>query len=131
MTWSSGHGVVLSLTVVLIGSPRVTPRSPRLAIPSASPPEPWANLAHAPHEPLDCAAGDVEALSPQLPPDLAHAVDLEILGEHTPDLRLERHIPLCPGGQLPWIGPLGRMFMVGGRGIGRSWQIGSTPCASR
>src|ERR1700758_5634763 len=94
----------------------MTPRSPRLAIPAASPPEPWASLAHAPHQTLDCAAGDVKTLPPQLPPDLAHAVDLEILGEHTPDLRLESHIPLCPGRQLRRIGPLGGMLMVGGRG---------------
>jgi hypothetical protein len=51
-----------------------------------------------------------------LPPDLAHAVELEIPGEHAPDLCLEGHIPLGPGGQLRRIGPLGCMFMRGGRG---------------
>jgi len=67
-------------------------------------------------DPCTTLAGDVKTLPPQLPPDLAHAIDLEILGEHTPDLHLGRHIPLCPGGQLRRIGPLGCMLMVRGRG---------------
>ena len=35
--------------------------------------------AKALHEPLDGAAGNREAFSPQLPPDLPHAVDAEVL----------------------------------------------------
>ena len=104
--------------------------------------------AHAPHQPLDRAAGNVKTFPLELPPNLAHAVDLEILGEHTPDLRLERHISLYPGGQLRRISPLGCMLTVGGwgeggkgstciaggkpaEGIGRTLQIGSTPYAAR
>jgi hypothetical protein len=42
--------------------------------------------SHFLHQPGDRAAGDIEALPPQLPPDFAHAVDLEVLVEHAPDL---------------------------------------------
>lgn len=37
---------------------------------------------HHSHKPSDGAAGDVVTFSMQLPPDFAHAIDLEILVEH-------------------------------------------------
>jgi hypothetical protein len=39
--------------------------------------------AHAAHQPLDGAARHLEPLPQHLPPDLAHAVDLEVLGPKT------------------------------------------------
>src|SRR5690606_10610276 len=50
--------------------------------------------AHALHQPCDSTAGDVEALPLHLPPDLAHAVDAEVLVEHPPHLLLQHLIPL-------------------------------------
>ena len=52
--------------------------------------------AHASHQPRHGAAGHVLALPPQLPPDLAHAIDLEVLLEHARDLGFRRGIPLRP-----------------------------------
>jgi len=53
--------------------------------------------AHLMHQPGDGAAGHVEALPPQLPPDLAHAIDPEGLLEDAPNLDFQRLIPLRPG----------------------------------
>jgi hypothetical protein len=49
------------------------------------------------HEPLDGAAGDLEALAAQLPPDLAGAVDLVVVVEDPPDLELELGITPVSG----------------------------------
>ena len=49
--------------------------------------------ADDPHQPLHRAAGNSASFPLQLPPDLARTVDLEILREHAPDIRLERLIP--------------------------------------
>jgi hypothetical protein len=49
---------------------------------------------HHSHQPLHRAAGDLNAFLPHLPPDLARAIDREILSEHTPDLGPENLIPL-------------------------------------
>lgn len=62
---------------------------------------------------LDRAAGNVERLAHHLSPGLARAIDLEILAEHTLDLRLQFPVPLPPSRQLPRIGPPGDMLMVG------------------
>ena len=77
LTWSSGHGAALSLIVVRTGLPRITPCKP-----------------HASHQPLHGAAGNVKALALQLPPDLAHAIDVEVLREDAGDLRCQRQILL-------------------------------------
>src|SRR6266446_6757171 len=50
--------------------------------------------AEVTHEPLDRAAGDRKALPTHLPPDLPHAVDLEVLIENPQDLRLQNIVPL-------------------------------------
>jgi len=74
-TRSSGHGAALSLSVVRIGLPRMMPCSPIALISRAT-----------------VAAGDVEALPLQLPPDRAHAIDLEVLIEHPAYLNLQADI---------------------------------------
>jgi hypothetical protein len=63
-----------------------------------------ALLAQAPHQSLHGASGDVLALAAQLPPDLAQAVDVEVLREDTPDLNLADRIPLRARRQLGGIG---------------------------
>jgi hypothetical protein len=59
------------------------------------------------------AAGNVKALALQLPPDLAHAINLEVLREDAGDLRLQRHIPLRSCGELLRIGALGDVGVIG------------------
>src|SRR4051794_27944545 len=51
--------------------------------------------AKARHQPLDGAAGNHEAFSPQLPPDLPHAVDAEVLREDPLNLDLQFGVPLA------------------------------------
>ena len=63
--------------------------------------------AHIPHQPGDRAASGAEAFPPQLPPDLAHAIDAEVLLEHAPDLDLQIGVSADPGGQTGGIGPPG------------------------
>ena len=60
--------------------------------------------AHIPHQPGDCAASGAEAFPPQLTPDLAHAIDPEILLEHAPDLDLQIRVAAEPVGQTGGIG---------------------------
>ncbi|SMP06296.1 hypothetical protein SAMN06265374_0774 [Roseibium denhamense] len=47
---------------------------------------------HRPHEPGHGAAGNIEALPLQLPPDLAHAIDSEVLLEDAAYLYLQGDI---------------------------------------
>jgi hypothetical protein len=49
------------------------------------------------HEPLDGAAGDLEAFAAQLPPDLAGAVDLVVVVPDPLDLELELGIAPASG----------------------------------
>src|SRR3954469_22253746 len=62
---------------------------------------------------LDGAAGNHEAFSPQLPPDLPHAVDAEVLREDPLNLDLQFGVPLRTGRTLAGVDPLGNMRMVG------------------
>ena len=55
--------------------------------------------AHGPHQAGNRAAGHIEALALQLPPDLADAVDAEVRLEHTLDLVFQGCIPSCPSRQ--------------------------------
>lgn len=80
--------------------------------------------AHLPRQSRDRASGDVEALALELPPDLAHAVDGEVLLEHASDLALQGYILPGPRRQSGGIAPLGDMSVVGGGG--RS----AAPCRS-
>src|ERR687885_1197899 len=72
--------------------------------------------AHGPHEACDRAAGDLEALALQLPPDLAHAIDPEVLVEHALDLALEHLVSFGPLGAPGRIAALGGVLVVSGRG---------------
>jgi hypothetical protein len=65
------------------------------------------------HQSRHCAACYGNAFTHHLSPDLAHPIDLEVLGEDPGDLRLQRHIPLRPRRELPRIGPLGGVVVVG------------------
>jgi hypothetical protein len=71
---------------------------------------------HGSHQTCNRAAGDIEALALQLPPDLANAVDAEVRLEHTLDLVLQGCIPSCPSRQPGGINALGDMVVVGRRG---------------
>jgi hypothetical protein len=44
---------------------------------------------HVPHQSRHRATGNIEALAFELPPDLAHAIDAEVLIEDAPDLALQ------------------------------------------
>jgi len=64
---------------------------------------------HVPHQSRHCATGDIEAFVLGLPPDLAHAVDGEILIEDASDLDLQSGV--LPGAcrQPGRIEPIGYM----------------------
>jgi hypothetical protein len=65
--------------------------------------------AHIPHQPGDGAACGGEAFPPQLPPDLAHAIDTKILREHALDLNLQIGVAAQPVGQMGGISAPGGM----------------------
>ena len=75
--------------------------------------------AKARHQPLDCAAGEREAFSPELPPDLPRAVDAEVLREDPLNLDRECGVPPRTGRTPAGVDPLGDMRMVGRRAIGK------------
>src|SRR3954453_648477 len=68
---------------------------------------------HALHQTGHGAAGDVNALALQLPPDLAHAINREVLREDAANLRLEGRIPLRPRRQHGRVCALGGMGVIG------------------
>jgi hypothetical protein len=57
--------------------------------------------------------GNIEAFALELPPDLPHAIDAEVLIEDAPDFDLQRGVLLGAGRQLGGIVPLGHMGVVG------------------
>jgi hypothetical protein len=67
---------------------------------------------HVPHQSRHCATGNIEAFTLELPPDLAHAVDAEVLIEDAPDLDLQRSILSGARGEPGGIPPLGRMGVI-------------------
>src|SRR5262249_31909828 len=69
---------------------------------------------------------NIVALTLQLPPDLAHAMDAEVLLELSLNFWLQGVIPSRSPRQPGWIGAPGGVRMVGGWGD-RQLQIGSTP----
>jgi hypothetical protein len=77
-TRSSGHGALASGTVVRTDLPSYT-----------------AQPGH-PHQPLDGAARNLQALAQQLAPDLVGAIDLQVLVEHTLHLGQQQGIALGP-----------------------------------
>ena len=66
-------------------------------------------------------------LTPQLPPDLTDAVDLEVVMEDPADLRLQCVIKLGTRRSLARISTPGDMSVISRRGICKTLQIGSTP----
>src|SRR3979409_582824 len=62
--------------------------------------------AKARHHPPDGAAGNREAFSTQLPPELPHAVDAEVLREDPLNLDLQFGVPLRTGRTLAAVHPL-------------------------
>ena len=85
--------------------------------------------AHVPHQPGDRAARDREAFPPQLPPDLAHAIDAEVLIEHPPDLDFQIRVAADPLGRREGSARLAAWAWYVDGAIGRTLQIGSTPWA--
>jgi hypothetical protein len=77
-----------------------------------------AKLAHPPR---DSASSHLETLPPHLPPDLAHAIDGEVLGENTGDLGREGLVPSRR------IAPLDQPLAVGGRGDRQDLADGLAP----
>lgn len=65
------------------------------------------------HQPLDRAAGDRQAFSLQLPPDLTRAVDAEVLLEDPLNHDLQFGVPPGPGRTFGGINPLADMRIVG------------------
>ena len=76
----------------------------------------YPRQAHIPHQPLDGTSGYGEPFPRHLPPNLAHAVNGEVLGEHARDLRLERQVTSCSRRQAQWIQSLCDMLVIGGWG---------------
>ena len=72
--------------------------------------------ARGPHQARDGAAGDRDPLSAELPPDLAHPIDPEVLLEDAPDLNLEPRVAPGSRRQLARISPSRGMGAVGRRG---------------
>lgn len=72
--------------------------------------------AHRPHKPGDTAAGDLKAFTLQLPPDLANAIDAEVLFEDTTYLDLQADIAAGADRQAIHVPTLGDVLVVGGRG---------------
>ena len=88
----------MSLTVVAICLPRMTP------------------LAQSPHQTRHRASGDIEALPLHLPPDLADAVDTEVLFEDAPNFTLQGGVAADACREPAGICALGEVRMVGRRG---------------
>jgi hypothetical protein len=68
------------------------------------------------HQAFDGAARHAKALAQHLTPDLARAIDVEVLGEDALDLWPQGHVSLRPRRQLLGIDALGDVVVVGRRG---------------
>ena len=75
-----------------------------------------ASQTHGPHQPRHRAASNVEPFAPQLPPDLADAVDAEVLLERAANLQPERIVTPSPSRPSGRLNPSRYMRMVGGWG---------------
>jgi len=71
---------------------------------------------HFLHQPGDRASGHLEALPLHLPPDLAHAIDLEVVIENPADLAHQLSIPLDPCRCRLRVLAAARMGVIGRRG---------------
>ena len=72
--------------------------------------------AHLAHQPLHGATRDSEPFPQQLTPDLAHAVDGEVVREDAGDLGLQLQVALGSSRQLAGIAPLRHVLAIGRRG---------------
>jgi hypothetical protein len=66
-----------------------------------------------PHQSRNRATGNIEAFALELPPDLADAIDPEVLLKHTPDSDLHGVVLPGAGRQLGRISSFGDMGVVG------------------
>jgi len=71
---------------------------------------------NASHKPSDGAAGDVVTLPLQLSPDLAHAIDMEVLVEHPAYLDLHGDVASGAGRQTVDVRAFGDDIIIGGWG---------------
>jgi hypothetical protein len=71
---------------------------------------------HLLHQAGHGAAGDVEAFADELSPDLADAIDAEVVVPDPPDLRAQKGIALLPRGRLPGIDATGGVGAISRRG---------------
>jgi hypothetical protein len=65
------------------------------------------------HEPLHCAARHLETFALHLPPNLAHAIHPEVLGEDAQDFRFESFVAFDAGSLPHRIPALGDTLMIG------------------
>src|SRR6056297_2203611 len=72
--------------------------------------------AHLPHQARHRATGDIDPFAVQLPPDLPHAVDPEVLVPDAADVRLQHRVAPDPRRRRRGIGPARRMGVTGRRG---------------
>ena len=75
--------------------------------------------AEVSHQPLHRSSRNIEPFPLHLPPNLADAIDREVLGKDPNDLGLEGFIALGTGRQQRGITALSDMLMIGGWG---DWQ---------
>ena len=99
LTRSSGHGAAALLTVVRTLLPRTTPCRPIVRISRATVQRATAIPSR-----------------PKLPPDLADAVDAEVLLVHAPDLGIRADVAPGAGRQLARIGAPGGVGVIRRRG---------------
>ncbi len=69
--------------------------------------------AHRSHDPGDGAAGDIEALLLQQPPDLAHAVDIGVRFEDAAYLDLQGNVAAGADRQPVHVQAFGNVLVIG------------------
>jgi hypothetical protein len=74
----------------------------------------WWSQTRPTHQPRHRAPSDLLALTPELAPDLAHAIDLKVGIEYPPNFSLQEGVAAYSSGQLARIGALGDMGVISG-----------------
>jgi hypothetical protein len=69
--------------------------------------------AHIAHQPFHCTSRHVTVLAPQLAPDLAHPIDLEVVIEDPAYIQLQGSVTLGSRRSLAWINAPGDMSVIG------------------
>ena len=111
--WSYGTTVNPTLLTVYSGNSKTNP-NPQVASFNLTSSAPLTTAQI--YVGSDDDGGDLDALPAQLPPDLAHAIDPEILLPDPADLHPQHGITSCARWQAIRIAPPGRIVMIGGRG---------------